>query len=165
MRDYDDYEGEREPREIATATLDQPSTCSICGRPDQKYACFRCGNPVCYNQQNYWSDSTCGGWILDTWHPGHPDDNEFYCRMCLHAGLNERGVAVGDLTFTYTNRKTLTITVDGVERELDIESTRDLVAYLYDQRGELFVNPSTENTLELVAVGDDVLGDLDEHPF
>ena len=68
-------EREREPQEIATATLDQPDNCSICGRPDQKYACFRCGKPVCYKQQSYWSDSTCGGWILDTWHPEHPDGN------------------------------------------------------------------------------------------
>ena len=75
-----------------------------------------------------------------------------------------KGIAVSDFAVAYTNRKTLTVTIAGIERELDTETTRDLVAYLYDQRGDLFVNAPTESTPEPVAVGDS-LGDLDEHPF
>jgi hypothetical protein len=136
----DDEEREEEPQEIQTVGADPPGPCCICGKPDRGYACFRCGRPICINAEDYWSDSTCGGWILDTHHPGHPEDNEFYCNVCLHAGLvPDEGVTAAGMIFKYTDHKTLTITIDGQERELDTQETRDLAAYLHDQCGELFL--------------------------
>ncbi|MBA2286640.1 MAG: hypothetical protein H0W02_14280, partial [Ktedonobacteraceae bacterium] len=43
----------------------------------------------------------------------------------------------------YTDHQTLAITVDGGQvRELNTDETRNLVAFLYDHRGTLFVDAS-----------------------
>lgn len=75
---------EPEPKTVETYTV-EPGPCVTCGKPDQRYGCYVCGKPVCMNEQDYWSDTACGGWILDTWHPAHPEDNEYYCNACLKA--------------------------------------------------------------------------------
>ncbi len=92
MRYYDedlDEEREEEPRELPEVRLDQPGPCIICGLPGCRNGCFSCGLPVCYHPDNYLADSPtgCGGWILDTWHPAAPDENEYWCTNCLTAGL------------------------------------------------------------------------------
>jgi hypothetical protein len=81
----DDDDGEDEPQEQATPTvvLDVPGPCCACGKPDCTNGCFRCGRPVCYDLSDYFADTACGGWILDTWHPEHPSENEYYCQNCL----------------------------------------------------------------------------------
>jgi hypothetical protein len=79
---YDDEEEEeRELQELPMVDADGP--CCICGKPDQKHGCFVCGRPVCYDEEDYFKDTKCGGWILDTWHDAHPEGNEFYCQECL----------------------------------------------------------------------------------
>jgi len=173
---YHDEELEEERvQELSDARLDQPAACFICGRPACKYGCFRCGLPVCHNQENYFLDSTCGAWILDTWHPGHPDENEFYCKMCLHAGLiPASGLTIARITFK-AEKGALQIVVGGTPRPLSNEEAADLIAYLFDNRGELFGKPynpdaEEEHELEPVAVTseneqDDSLGSLDDHPF
>lgn len=134
----DEIEHEEEPQEVPEVRFNPPTDCSICGKEGCTHGCFRCGSPVHYDQ-NYFHDSACGTWILDTWHPGHPQENAFYCNLCLYAGLIEGPVSVGGLTFTYSSHKTLRVTIDGEQsRELNAEETRNLVAFLYDQRGELF---------------------------
>lgn len=80
--DYDDDEDE-EPQQVETFVLDKQGACCVCGKPGCTNGCYSCGKPVCYNEQDYWASSTCGGWILDTWHPEHPEGNEFYCSNCL----------------------------------------------------------------------------------
>lgn len=181
---YDDEEErDQEPREVQTLTIYPPAPCWLCGRPEQGHVCFRCGRPVCYNQENYFSDSSCGGWILDTWHNEHPDGNEFYCKVCLHAGL----IPTDGLTLINTGIKikaengTIELVIGGETHELDSEQAADLIAYLFDERGELFgkpyeEGPEQEQAPELVTVTsessdqggqdqDDSLGDLEDHPF
>lgn len=80
---YYDHEDE-EPRELLEIMLDAPGSCTTCGKHGQQRGCFRCGKPVCYNEKDYLADTKCGGWILDSWHPAAPDDNEYYCQECLH---------------------------------------------------------------------------------
>jgi hypothetical protein len=135
----EEREEEREElQELPDARLDQPAACFICGRPDCKYACFRCGQPVCFNPENYFSDSTCGGWILDTWHPGHPEENEFYCQICLHAGLiPDAGLVIAGIPIKADNG-VIEITVGGEIHELSEEDAKNLIAYLWTSRGELF---------------------------
>lgn len=162
--DEDTEEREEEPHELPTITLGEPGPCSTCGKADQHYGCFRCGRPVCYNAQNYLADSTCGGWILDSWHPDAPEGNEFYCNMCLHAGLLvDKDITVAGITFAYTDHQTVQITFNDQLRELSVEETRNLVAYLYDQRGELFIEKSMnqEHKPEPVSAVDD----LDDFAF
>ena len=183
--DYSEYE--EEPREVQTVTIHPPQPCHICGRPERDYACFRCGKPVCYNKQDYFADTACGGWILDTWHPSHPEDNEFYCRVCLSAGQIEDQMPVefaqGQLAAVYSEEKTLIIVSNETTWKLDQEETRKLVAYLIDQQGDLFAKQydpdspeeSAQKTEELelppdpfATVGsdrDDILGDLDQETF
>ena len=79
---YEDEEEEEEPRELPEVWLATPGACTTCGKPNQRYGCFRCGVAVCYSQINYLADTECGGWILDSWHPAAPDDNEYYCKQC-----------------------------------------------------------------------------------
>ncbi len=142
--DGEDHEKrDEEPRASTTARLDVPGACCICGRPERRDACMHCGRPVCYNEENDRADSTCGAWVQDPWQPSHPEEDEFYCTMCLHAAMIEGPVMVGRLTFAYTDHQTLAITVDGGQvRELNTEETRKLVAFLYDHRGTLFVDAS-----------------------
>jgi hypothetical protein len=165
----EDEEREPEPQELPEVRLDQPGTCRTCGKgPECPNGCFRCGRPVHYNAQSYLSDSPCGGWILDTWHNDHPEGNEFYCNECLHAGLIEPPLTVGGLTFAYTDHKSVTVTIDGGQaRELTTEETRDLVAFLYDQRKELFMDERQVSEPEPVTVGKSFQGgdDLSDHPF
>ena len=70
------YDGNDEPRELPEALLDEPGPCCICDKPDQRHACFSCGKPVCMHPIDYLADTRCGGWILDSWHPVAPDENE-----------------------------------------------------------------------------------------
>lgn len=140
---YDDEEREeeREPEEVQTVTVYPPSNCCICGRPECGYACFRCGQAVCYNQENYFGDSPCGGWILDSWHPEHPHGNEFYCTVCLQAGLiPESGLVIAGIPIK-ADRGKVQITVGGQVQELSEEDAKDLIAYLWTERGELFGKP------------------------
>jgi hypothetical protein len=170
----DDHE---EEREVQTLRLDELGPCCICGRPGRRYGCFRCGQPVCYNDLNYFASSECGGWILDSWHPGHPDENEFRCQICLHVIDGPIAIADGQILAEYAADKSLIISVNGGQLvggqtwKLSLEETRDLVAYLSSERGDLFgrhydPDKPEENAQEPVAVGgqDDLL-DLDEHPF
>lgn len=174
----DEYD--EEPREIATNALTVPGNCCICNRPGCGYGCFRCGRPVCYSSKDYFSDSKCGGWILDTWHPSHPDENEFYCQICLTAGLIENeGVSLADgaVKFKYDSPGVLQMTLNGATQALSDEDAKKLVAYLYDQRGELFgkpYNPDAEDnepaTDPFVKVGagaddTDLDLDLEDNPF
>jgi hypothetical protein len=76
-------ESEAEPGELPEAVVEQPGPCVTCGKPEQQHGCFKCGKPVCMNETNYLADSDCGGWILDSWHPSAPDENEFWCTACL----------------------------------------------------------------------------------
>jgi hypothetical protein len=182
---YDDEEfEEREPEEIQPISIYPPAPCFICERPDCKYGCFRCGLPVCYNPDGYFSDSTCGGWILDSWHPGHPHENEFYCQICLHAALvPEAGLTIAGIPIK-AHQGVIQVTVGGEVHTLDKDDAASLIAYLFDQRGELFGKPYKEPTeestpqpdaSELVTVisetsdqcddPDDSLGNLDDHPF
>ena len=172
--DYDDDERERddEPEELPEVRLDQPGACCVCGKEECTNGCFRCGRPVHYHPdpRSYFSDSACGAWTLDTWHPGHPEGNEFYCNECLHAGLIEPPLTVGGLTFAYTDHKSVTVMIDGSQaRELTTQETRDLVAYLHDQRGELFYHESKGAELESVTVASagrqDDPGNLDDVTF
>ena len=106
-RYYDDEGRERErdeePREVPTMTV-EPGQCCICGRPGREYGCFSCGHPVCYNEQDYFGDSSCGGWTLDSWHPDHPEENTFYCTLCMCAVLvPPDGVTTEDLNIQYTD--------------------------------------------------------------
>jgi hypothetical protein len=91
MIDYDDeIEEEREPREMQEVRLDEPGPCCMCGKPDQRHGCFRCGRPVCMDESNYLADSACGGWIMDWCSNGEfdPDDgNEFWCHACIEEEL------------------------------------------------------------------------------
>ncbi len=95
MIDYDDdladeRNEEPEPRELPEFLLEQPGPCCICGKPERTHGCFRCGKPVCINEQNYLRDSACGSWILDWWTVGayDPDDgNEFWCQKCVEQAL------------------------------------------------------------------------------
>ncbi len=82
-----DYDGDDEPQELPEVLTDEPGPCTTCGKPEQRHACFSCGQPVCMDETNYLADTPCGGWILDTWHPAHPDENEYYCQRCLRAGM------------------------------------------------------------------------------
>lgn len=175
---YDEDREEQEPEEVETCTV-APGPCVVCGRPGQRHACFRCGNPVCYHPTNYFEDSTCAGWILDSWHPGHPHDNEMWCHICQQAAQvtdfgGELETAAG-LTFKYKEidggGKVLTIKVNGKVRELTEEETRTLVAYLWTEKApDLFgkqYDPdavASDTEPDLVAVGDD-LGELPDHPF
>jgi hypothetical protein len=152
----EEHEEEREElQELPDTRLDQPAACFICGRPDCKYACFRCGQPVCYNQESYFGDSTCGGWILDTWHPGHPEENEFYCQICLHAGLiPDAGLVIAGIPIK-ANNGVIEVTIGGQVQELSEEDAKNLIAYLFTERGELFGKPydpdaEEEHTPELV---------------
>jgi hypothetical protein len=79
----DEEDDEPQEQETPTVVLDVPGQCCTCGKPDCTNGCFRCGRPVCYNMSDYFADTDCGGWILDTWHPGHPSENEYYCFKCL----------------------------------------------------------------------------------
>lgn len=186
--DDEEREEEREPEEVQTISVYPPSNCCICGRPECGYACFRCGQAVCYNQENYFGDSPCGGWILDTWHPEHPHGNEFYCNICLQAGLiPESGLIIAGIPIK-ANRGTIQITVAGQVQELSEEDTKNLIAYLWTERSELFGKrydpdaetqedvPSIEESPELVGVqsqeagdhlqeDDEGLGELQDHPF
>jgi hypothetical protein len=79
-------ERDEEPQELPQVVLDEPGSCVVCGKLGRGYGCFRCGQPVCINADDYFADSACGGWILDWWTDGayDPDDgNEFYCNHCL----------------------------------------------------------------------------------
>lgn len=180
----DRYEDEEKFIELPDTSLDHPAACWICGKPDCKRACFRCGFPVCYNEQSYFEDSTCGAWTLDTWHDAHPEGNTFYCSVCLHAGLiPAEGLTIARITFKADNGK-LQIVVGGTPRELSKEEAADLIAYLFDQRGDLFGKPyeeepeqeqEQEHAPELVTVSsetsdqggqqDDSLGSIEDHPF
>jgi hypothetical protein len=183
--DDDDQElEERESQELPEVRLDQPAACFICGRPNCQNACFRCGQPVCYNQEFYFGESTCGGWILDTWHPAHPEENVFYCNICLQAGLiPEAGLVIAGIPIKADNG-VVQITVAGRVQELSEEDTKNLIAYLWSERGELFGKPydpdaetqedvpdmEESQSPELVGVqslqeDDDALGELLDHPF
>ncbi len=81
--DEDLDEREEEPRELPTVDV-VPGPCVTCGTPGQSHGCFKCGQPVCH-AQNYLADTACGGWILDSWHPAAPDENEYWCKACLKA--------------------------------------------------------------------------------
>jgi len=75
-----------EQREMPEVWLSALGPCGMCGKPDQRHGCFKCGRPVCMDESNYMADSACGGWILDWWSNGamDPDDgNEFWCQACL----------------------------------------------------------------------------------
>lgn len=178
--DYDERDEEPREVEIPTFTLDQPGPCCICGRPGRVYACFSCGRPVCYNEQDYFASSNCGGWILDSWHPAHPEENEFYCGECLVAGqIPPEGVSIagGAALFKWMENGALQLTINGQPPQvLSDENSRDLVAYLYHGRGELFgkrYDPDApeESAPTPVAVASPLDGDLDElgelegHPF
>ena len=91
MLDDDDnrYDGEPDPQELPEVVPEQPGPCYVCGKPEQRNGCFKCGKPVCYNEQDYLGDSQCGGWILDSWHPDAPEENEFWYQHCLKEGLDE----------------------------------------------------------------------------
>lgn len=188
--DDEDREEEREPEEVQTVTVYPPSNCCICGRPECGYACFRCGQAVCYNRENYFGESTCGGWILDSWHPGHPHENEFYCNICLVAGLiPEVGLVIAGVPIKASNG-TIEVTVAGQVQELSEEDAKNLIAYLWTERSDLFGKSYEridaekqlleESTPKLVTVPDegdhpqsdqgnqdqdDSLGDLEDHPF
>lgn len=82
----DEEERDEEPVVVDTFALDKQGPCCVCGKPGCTNGCFSCGQPVCYNEQDYWASSTCGGWILDSWHPEHPEGNEFYCSKCSQEG-------------------------------------------------------------------------------
>lgn len=84
---YDKPEDEPEPQELPEIWLLEPGPCCICGKPEQRYGCFHCGKPVCYAETYYPEDSSCGSWILDSWHPAAPEENEFYCNRCQEAEL------------------------------------------------------------------------------
>jgi hypothetical protein len=185
--DDDELDEEREPEEVQTVTVYPPAPCCICGRPEQGHACFRCGQAVCYNQENYFGESTCGGWILDTWHPEHPHGNEFYCNVCLVAGLiPESGLVVAGIPIKASNG-TIEFTVAGQVQELEEEDAKNLIAYLWSERSDLFGKSyeliDAENQLReestkanaAVPVGDhqgeglqedyDGLGEIEDHPF
>jgi hypothetical protein len=83
--DEDFEERDEEVVELPEVRLDEPAPCHVCGKPGCINACFRCGKPICYAETYYPDDSTCGGWILDSWHNDAPDENEFYCLHCLEA--------------------------------------------------------------------------------
>ena len=185
---FDDDEQEpeeREPQELPEVRLDRPAACFICGRPDCKNGCFRCGQPVCYNQEFYFGESTCGGWILDTWHPAHPEENCFYCNICLQAGLiPESGLVIAGIPIRADNG-TIQVTVAGQVQDLSEEDTKNLIAYLWTERGELFGKPydpdaetppvenvpDAEESPDLVGVQGslqedyDGLAELEDHPF
>lgn len=88
--DKDRYNGEPEPQELPEVMAGQPGSCCVCGKLAQRNSCFKCGKPVCYNEQNYLEDSACGGWILDSWHPDAPEENEYWCQHCLKEGIDEQ---------------------------------------------------------------------------
>jgi len=178
---YDEEEEEREreeeEREVQTVTVYPPAPCWLCGRPECGYACFRCGRPVCYNQQNYFGESTCGGWILDTWHPSHPHENEFYCNVCLYAGLiPEAGLVVAGIPIK-AEAGTIHITVGGHVHTLDEEDAARLVAYLWSERGHLFGKPYEELEEVVPEISDqdgvlrahlddlEALEEIEDHPF
>jgi len=84
--------------------------------------------------------------------------------------LIEPPLTVGGLTFAYTDHKSVTVMIDGSQvRELTTQETRDLVAYLHDQRGELFYDESKGAELESVTVASagrqDDPGNLDDVTF
>ncbi len=139
----DEDEREEEPREIDTVMVEEPAPCCICGRPGRRYGCFRCGRSVCYSETNYFADTPCGGWLLDTWHDDHPEGNEFYCQICLHANLvDQAGASAAGMLFTMTPDQVLQVTIDGqAPRLLTQDETRTVIAHLYDQRGDLFGKP------------------------
>jgi hypothetical protein len=78
-----EYVGEEELQELPEAQLVAPEPCCVCGKPDCTNGCFRCGKPVCYNTDNYLADSTCGGWLLDSWHSDALNENAFWCQYCF----------------------------------------------------------------------------------
>ena len=86
---YDD-EGEDDERgELPTAYANPSGPCVVCSKADQQFACFRCGEPVCMDEDNIMNDTGCGGWIMDWWSNGamDPDDgNEYWCKHCLERG-------------------------------------------------------------------------------
>jgi hypothetical protein len=173
MSYYNEDDEEREPQTIETMTLDQPGPCWICGRPDQHLACFRCGRPVCYNPLDYWASSTCGGWILDTWHPEHPEGNEFYCNICLAAALirQDEGLTVADGILFKADNGTVQIIIDGKPRQLTEDEASSLIAYLFDERGDLYGKPYDPESDEATApglatsAGDEDPTAIGDHPF
>ena len=92
--DEDEDRDEWEPVELPEARLDEPGKCVICGKPGCQFACFKCGEPVCYPTTYYPDSSECGGWILDSWHNAAPAENEFWCNICLEAGLKAEDQAL-----------------------------------------------------------------------
>lgn len=82
----DEEERKQEERALPEVWLMEKGACCMCGVPEQRHGCFRCGRPVCMQASNYLADSPCGGWILDWWSNGAYDldnGNEFWCRTCL----------------------------------------------------------------------------------
>src|SRR5437762_11264341 len=88
MIDLNDFE--EELQELPEVRLDESGDCCVCGKPGCANGCFRCGKPVCYAVTYYPEDSTCGGWILDSWHNDAPDENAFWCLNCLQEDEIER---------------------------------------------------------------------------
>lgn len=86
--DYEDEDYEGEPQEMQSVTIDPPGPCTTCGKEGCTDGCFRCGQAVCMNAEDYQADTDCGGWILDWWHPSaydYDDGNEYWCKACLEA--------------------------------------------------------------------------------
>lgn len=156
-------EQEREPRTLPDMYIEPEACCVVCGvqnsveRP-MNWACSACGGAT--HTECGADTEPSGGWDRDY------DINYWVCNICLQRGPNppDGFVEVAGLTFAYSNHKSLTVTIDGQARVLNTEETRDLVAFLYDLRGELFLDDKKVSE-ELVLAFDGPLGTLDDHPF
>lgn len=173
--DYEEQEVEREPRTLPDFWIEPDAVCVVCKvqnsseRP-MRWVCSECGGAT--HDECGADTEPSGGWDRDY------EINYWVCNNCLkHTPGAFRVLEIGGLTFEYTDHRTLIIAVDGQSRELETDDARQLVAFLHDLRGELFIDDETVD-LKLDPLpdpdpflagvsSDGGLGDLDldEHPF
>lgn len=169
--DEDREDEDREPRTLPDMFIEEYDVCGVCGvknsseRP-MRMACSVCGEAT--HDECGADTEPSGGYDRDY------DVNYWVCNLCLVKGNRESGkVEVGEFTFAYTDHKTLAITFGDHTRELDTEEARMLVSYLYDERGELFINERKGEDVpldlpefeQLFPINLATVDDLDSHPF
>lgn len=81
--DDEDFGDDAREIEVPDNTASEPGPCVICGN-EARHICMECGKHVCGDPNEYFGDTKCAAWDLDTWHPSHPEENVFRCYPCLN---------------------------------------------------------------------------------